>query len=232
MAISHIDFAIATGFFLLFVGILFGYTISYFLNYSNIAEASELRGVAFDIFNIFFTGKGVPANWTEQSFTPVKVGLMNDLYMIPVNVTETSGTARSNIGVNGTINFDSECSRNILNNTVRLYNSSNLQIPFQLYNQTFCNSMYLRTGEMVFNLSLAAYQTKFFFVYFSPEKNVTAATYSVIFPNEINYIFQTFPVKEMQTISIDRFKALRNLIYDEVVQTIPKGYKFKVEISS
>jgi hypothetical protein len=231
MPISHIDFAIATSLFLLFVGILFSYIVSYFLNYSNIAKASELRGVAFDLFNTFFTGKGVPANWTEQSFTPVKVGLMNDLYMIAINVTETSGSPKDI--VNGTVTFDSTCSKNILNSTVILYNSSNLQIPFQLWNQTFCaDGVYLNSSDIVFNASLVANQQKFFFLYFSSERNVSAATYSVAFDNTSGYTFQTFPVKEMQMISVDRFKALRNLNYDEVVQTISKGYKFKVEVSS
>jgi hypothetical protein len=120
-----------------------------------------------------------------------------------------------------------------LNNTVRLYNSSNQEIPFQLYNQSFCGSRYLKTGEIVFNLTLAAYQSKFFYVYFSPEKNVTAANYPpFVFPNETNYTFQTFPVEELQTISIDRMKALRNLDYNEVIQSLVKGYNFKVEIST
>jgi len=232
MAFSNIDFAIAAGLFLVFIGILFGYVVNYLLNYRNIAVASELRGVASDLFNTFFTGKGVPSNWDEQAIVPVKVGLMNDLYRIAINVTETNGTARDNIAINGTIDFDSTCSKNVLNNTVRLYNSSNLEIPFQLYNQTFCSSRYLKTGDLVFNLSLSADQTKFFFVYFSPEKNVTAASYSAVFPNETNYSFQTFPVEELQMISIDRLKALRLLNYTDVIQTLVKGYSFKVEVSS
>jgi len=233
MAFTHVDFAIAAGVFLVFVGILFGYITNYLTNYQNMAMTSELRGVASDLFNTFFTGKGVPSNWDEQSFTPVKIGLINDLYRIAINVTETNGTNRDNIAINGTVNFDSTCSRNVLNNTVRLYNSSNSQVSFQLYNQTFCSSTHLKTGEIVFNLSLSASQTKFFFVYFSPEKNVTSASYSVAFPvNETNYTFQTFPIEELQTISIDRLKTLRGLDFTEVVQTLIKGYLFKVEVSS
>jgi len=233
MAFSHVDFAIAAGVFLVFVGILFGYITNYLTNYQNMAITSELRGVASDLFNIFFTGKGVPSNWNEQSFMPVKIGLMNTLYRTAINITDTSGTPRTNIAINGTIIFDSSCSRNILSNTVKLYDSNNTQVPFQLYNQSFCSGSYLMTGEIVFNLTLVASQTKIFYVYFSPEKNVTSASYSVAFPvNTVDYIFQNFPIEELQTISIDRMKALRKLNFADVTQSLVQGYTFRVEVSS
>jgi len=232
MAVSHIDFAIATGLFLVFIGILFGYVVSYLVNYRNMAETSELRGVASDLFNTFFTGKGVPSNWEEQGLTPVKIGLMDKLYLIVINVTEKDGSYRDNVVINGTIDYDSSCSRNVLNNTVRLYNSSNFQIPFKLYNQTFCDGSYLKRADIVFNVSLEPYQSEFFFLYFSSQKSIEAPNYSLDFPLvEINYSFQTFPVQELQMIAVDKLKALRNLSYEEVLQTVPKGYEFGVEIS-
>ncbi|MEM5879509.1 MAG: hypothetical protein QXU74_03395 [Candidatus Aenigmatarchaeota archaeon] len=232
MAFSHIDFAIATGVFLIFVGILFGYVVSYLVNYRNIAEASDLRGMASDLFNTFFIGRGIPNNWEDLGFTPVKIGLMNNLYRVFINVTEKNGTQRNNITINGSVYFDSSCSRKVLNNTLRLYNLSNQEVPFQLYNQTFCGGGYLKTGEIVFNVSLQPYQSQFFLLYFSSEKSVVPPNYSLAFPvNETNYSFQTSPVQEFQMISVDKFKALKSLDYGEVLQTIPKGYVFEVEIS-
>lgn len=232
MAISHIDFAIATGLFFLFIGILFSYVVSYLVNYRNMAETSELRNVASDLFNTFFTGQGIPSNWEEGGLTPVKVGLVDRLYMIVINVTEKNGSHRNNIAINGSIWFDPSCVRNVLNNTVRLYNSSNLQVPFQLYNQTFCGGKYLRRADVVLNISLEPYQSKFFFLYFSSGKSIEFSNYSLSFPvNVSNYTFQTFPTQELQAISVEKLKALRNSSYAEVLQTIPKGYGFKVEIS-
>jgi hypothetical protein len=232
MAISHIDFAIATGLFLVFIGMLFGYVVSYLVDYRSMAETSELRGVASDLFNAFFIGKGVPGSWEEQGLTPLKIGLMDKLYLIVINVSETNGSYRNNIEINGTIDFDSSCERKVLNTTARLYNSSNSQIPFQLYNQTFCDGSYLKRSDIVFNLSLEPYESELFFLYFSSQKSVEAPNYSLDFPvNETNYSFQTFPIQELQAISVDKLKALRNLSYEEVLQTIPKGYEFRVEIS-
>lgn len=231
MAFSQIDIAIAVGIFLVFIAILFSYMSNYFFNYRNIATTSELTGVASDIFNAFFTGRGVPENWDEQNFTPVKVGLMTTLYRVAINVTETSGTARNNITINGTVNFDSGCSRNVFNNTVRLYDSSNSQVAFQLYDQIFCSNEYIMRGNLVFNLSLSASQTKIFYVYFSPQRNVTASNYSFAFPATGNYIFQAYPAEELQAISIDKLYALQKLNYTDVAQTLTKGYKFNLEIS-
>jgi len=230
MAFSNIDFAIAIGVFVVFVGVLFGYVVNYLVNYRNMAASSELTGVATDIFNTFFTSKGVPSNWDELSLPPVKVGLIDSLYRMAINVTGSADI--NNKAINGTLNFDSECSKNVLNETVRLYNSSNSEIPFQLYNQTYCSNRYLRAGDIVFNVTLSAGQTKFFYVYFSPEKNVTNTSYSVVFSNETSYVFQAFPVEELQTISIDRLKALKRLSFTDVVQTLVTGYDFKMEVSS
>jgi hypothetical protein len=232
MAISYVDLAIATGLFLVFIGILFASVVSYLVNYRNIAENSELKGVASELFNIFFTGKGVPDNWEEYGLIPVKVGLMDKVYLIVINVTETSGSYRDNIAVNGTVDFDPSCTRNVLNNTVRLYNSSNFQIPFQLYNQSFCEGNYLKKSDIVFKISLEPNGSEFFFLYFSSQKNVQPPNYFLEFPVSVNnYTFQTFPAQELQAISVDKLKALRNLSYEEILQTIPKGYEFRVEVS-
>ncbi|MEM5869837.1 MAG: hypothetical protein QXR09_01575 [Candidatus Aenigmatarchaeota archaeon] len=232
MVLSHIDFAIATGIFIVFLGILFGYLVSYLLNYRSIAESSDLRGIASDLFTTFFIDKGVPANWEDSEIAPVKIGLMNNLYRILINVTEKNGTQRNNIAINGSVEFDLSCNRKISNNTIRLYNSNNSEVPFQLYNQTFCDGGYLKTGEIVFNISLQPYQSQFFFLYFSSEKNVIPPNYSLPFPvNETNYSFEIFPVQELQMISVNKLIALRSLNYEEVLQTIPKGYAFRVELS-
>jgi hypothetical protein len=231
MAFSYIDFIVASGVFLIFITILFNQVGNYVSNYKNIAETSELREVASILFNTFFTGKGLPSDWENQNSTPFKIGLINDLFLIVINVSETSGNQRNNITINGSIEFDPSCSKGVLNNTIRLYDSSNTQVPFQLYNQSFCESGSLRRSEVVFNLTLLPNESKFFFLYFSSEKEIVPPNYFLEFPNETNYTFQVFPVQEFHGISVGKLIQLRNLSYEEVIQTLPKGYNFRVEIS-
>jgi len=232
MAFSYIDFAIASSIFLIFIVLLFNQILGYVSNYRNVVETVGLKEGASIIFNSLFGDKGLPNNWEEENYSPVKIGLIDDFYLAIINVTDLSGNLRENIAINGSIDFDSDCSKKIWSNTVRLYNSENSEIPFKLYNQSFCEDLSLKRADIVFNLTLPAHESKIFFLYFSSEKNVVLPEYSLDFPENVgNYTFQVFPVQEFQAISVDKLIRLRNLSYEEIVQTIPKGYNFRVEIS-
>lgn len=228
MGFTQVDFVIAFGIFMIFTVFLLNYVTSYLTNYRSLTETSEMREVASSLFNTFFTGKGIPSDWEKKGINPVKLGLMDYLYLIIINVTETNGTYRENIVINGSVDFDPSCEKNILNNTVRLYFEDEL-IPFQLYNQTFCNDS-LKRADIVFNLTLQPYESKFFFLYFSSQESVIPPNYSVQFPQEAkNYTFETYPIQEMQMISVDKLKVLRNLDYEILLQTLPRS-NFRVEI--
>jgi hypothetical protein len=226
--VSKIDFAVATGLFILFWGVLIVGTMNYLENYRNLATSSEMRTIAWNVYNALFASKGVPTNWQDYRYTPVKIGLITDLYRATINITETNGTSRGTITVNATINFDSGCERNIKENTVRLYDSDITEVQFQLYNQTYCGASYLKAADLAFALALSANQAKFFYVYFSSEKYVTAAGYSVSFQNTTNYTANVYPIEELKMVSGDKLRGLRNLTVSEVMRTV--GYNFRVEV--
>ena len=225
---SKIDFAVATGLFIIFWGVLIVATMNYLDAYKNLGVSSEMRTIAWNVYNALFASKGIPTNWQDYSYTPVKIGLITDLYRATVNITETNGTNRGTINVNATINFDIDCERNIKENTVRLYDSDMNEVQFQLYNQTYCSAVYLQAADMSFPVTLSASQTKFFYSYFSAEKYVTAAGYSVSFQNTTNYTASVYPIEELKMVSGDRLKGLRNLSISEVMQTV--GYNFRLEV--
>jgi hypothetical protein len=228
---SHVDLAVSVGLFLTFVAVLFVYMTSFLSSYYGLKTTSELRTLAYDIFNTMFGGKGVPSNWEIYNRVPVRVGLITDLHRIPVNITETGGSDRGNITVNVSISFDASCSNKSWNDSIRLYNSSYSKVEFQLYNQTFCSENFLQTADVVFNVSLNASQNKLFFVYFSPQRNITPVSYSVVFTNTTDYTAQVYPEEKFNIVSVDKLKGLRNLNYDEVIRTLGIEYKFKVEVS-
>jgi hypothetical protein len=228
---SHVDLAVAIGLFLTFIAVLFIYMTSFLSSFYGLKITSELRTLSYDIFNTMFGGKGVPSNWESYNRVPVRVGLVTDLYRIPVNINETNGTNRGTVTVNVSVSFDASCSNKAWNSTVRAYNSSYSAVDFQLYNQTFCSEKFLQTADVVFNVSLDANQNKTFFVYFSPQKNITAVSYSVAFANTTNYTAQTYPEEKFSIVSVDKLKTLRNLNYDELVRTLGTEYRFKVEVS-
>ncbi len=227
---SQIDFAIAVGLFFSFISVLVVYLINYVTNYTNLSSTSELRTVAYNVYTTLFGGKGVPGNWTEAGDRPFRVGLVTDMYRIPVIVIENSSTYRGNVALNLSLTFDANCEKKAWNNTVRIINSTNHEVPLQLSNQTFCSQQFLNTSDIVFNNSFGASETKNFSIYFSNDKNITALNYSIAFPSVVNFTFTIFPEEKLAVVSAERLIALRKLNYTDVLNTLSKDYYFNLEI--
>jgi len=230
---SMIDFAISVGVFLSFLAVIIFFLISYLNNYFNLASLSELRTVSFDIYTGLFTGPGLPSNWENSTNLPLKVGLMSSLYKLPLNVTETNGTYRGQISINSTIIFDLSCQRKAWNTTIRVYNSSLSEIPSSIYNPIMCTSQYVNSSEIVFNVTLNANENKLFYVFYSPENYVTAQNYSVDYPvNVTNYTVQMFPEQELKIVSVSKLLGLKNLDYDQLLQTLGTNLQFRLEVGA
>jgi hypothetical protein len=229
---SQIDFAIAAGLFLTFIAALMVYLTNYISNYFNLSTISDLRTVAFSFFNALFGSKGLPANWESYSYTPVKIGLVGDLYRIPLIITETNGTARTNYTINVSIVFDSGCLNKTWNTTVRIYDENNTEVPNQLFNQAFCSDYFVKQADVVFNLTVAASASREYFVYFSPQESILPPSYSFTFPTALNYTATIYPEEKLAAVSVDKLKGLRDLSYEEVVRTLGTWYKFYVEVGA
>jgi hypothetical protein len=227
---SQIDFAIAAGLFLTFLAVLISYLVNYTSNYFNLNTISDLRTVAFSFFNTLFDSKGLPEDWENHSYTPVEIGLITDLYRVPLVINETNGTARTNYTINVSISFDADCLNKTWNSTVRVYDENNTEVPNQLFNQIFCSDYFLKEADLVFNLTIDAFSSKKYFVYFSPQKSIVPLNYYFTFPAAENYTVTIYPEERLATVSVDKLKGLRNLSYDEVVRTLGTGYKFYVEV--
>ena len=227
---SLIDFAIAVGIFITFITALIGYLINYFVNYQSIGSTSELRTVAYNLFNSLFVDKGVPRDWAESPRVPLKIGLITDMYRIPLVISENSSTNRGIVTLNLSLAFDDGCDKKAWNNSVRIVNSSDIEIPIRLFNQSFCSQQFLRTADLAFNSSFNAAETKNFSIYFSPDKNITAPNYTLTFPSFVNFTFIIYPEEKLKVVSAERLLALRKLNYTEVLNTLSKDYYVNLEI--
>lgn len=229
---SQIDFAIAVGLFFAFISVLIIYMLNYLINYSSISTTSELRTVAHNIYTTLFADKGIPKNWTEGTNTPLKVGLVTDMYRVPVLVNENSSADRGNVTLNLSLSFDGACNKNIWNNTVRVIGASDNDVPVKLYNQTFCSQQLLRTADIVFNDTFSAGQTRNYSIYFSQDKNITGPNYTTPFPSPVNFNFVIYPEEKLKVVSAERLLALRRLNYTDVLNTLSKEYYFNLRIST
>jgi len=228
---SQIDFAVAVGMFITFIAIVLIYIANIIGSYQGLFTNSELRTVSEDFFNTFFSGKGVPSNWEDYGVSPVKIGLVTDLYRLPLVIYEANGTARNNVSINVSVTFDTSCAKKAWNDTVRVYDSTNTLIPLQLFNQTFCSSQFLISADLVFNATFSANQKKTFFVYYSDDKNVTGSNYTLDFTGAYNLTVLKYPVEKLTAISVAKMKAMKELTYSEMVQSVGSGYDFNIEIS-
>lgn len=60
---SEIDFAIATGLFIVFIVTIILILLNYLTNYFNISNIADFRTVAYDLFYAVSSGPGIPSNW-------------------------------------------------------------------------------------------------------------------------------------------------------------------------
>lgn len=232
---SNIDFAVAVGLFFTFIAILMVYVLNYIGSYTGVASTSEMRTVAYNIYKALFGSGGIPENWENQNYTPVQIGLVADLYKIPIKIAESNGTARDNITINISVSFDRYCTNKTWNDSVRVYDPGNVQLPVQLYNQTLCSGsgQFLNTSDVVINMSLVAYEEKYVFVYFSPDRTILPANYSLAYPiNLTNITAYAYPEEKFTMVSPSKLAALRSLSYEEVLRTVGRDYKFRVEVEA
>jgi len=229
---SQIDFAFGVSLFIIFTALLMSYLIAYITNIAGSLSSSTMRTAAYDIYRAMFSGKGLPSNWENYPYTPVRIGFVTDLYRMPIVVTETNATARSNITVNVSIAYDLNCESRAWNSTVRLYDENNSMITASLFNQSFCSDQYLNTADLAFNLTLSASQNKTFFVYFSSDKEVQPPNYTIMFSSTPNYTGIVYPEEKFSSLSITKLGAIRNKTYEDVVQTLGGEYDFNLEIET
>jgi hypothetical protein len=228
---SQIDFVIAAGLFILFTVTIITLLMNYLNNYFSTSSVVDLTTLAYDAFYNIFSAPGIPSNWETSSSAPVKLGLTTNLYQLPFIINETNGTARNNYAVNATFNFDLTCQNKAWNTTVRIYDSNNNPVPLRLFNQTYCGvSQYLNTADAVFNVNLTANSQAKFFMYYSSQQKILPNFGSYSYPNAKNYTVTIYPEITIQSLSVDKLLALRNLSYNQVAQSLSGSSKFYIEV--
>jgi hypothetical protein len=185
---NYIDFAIASSIFIIFFGVALIFSTNYFSNLSGLTKTSEFRSFSENFFKIFFESKGVPENWDDYPNAPVKIGLAEDLYLVSVLVKETNGSIRTNEPVTAQIIFDENCQNKSWNNSVRMYDEDWNQINLEISNTTNCTSQYLNHSNITWNVDISANQTKKYYLYYSPDNEITDPNYTALTYNTSSWI--------------------------------------------
>jgi hypothetical protein len=176
-----IDLPVALGIFLIFLVVTVVFALNYFSNIPNLFKNTELRNKAEDLYNNLFESKGTPENWEKSNSIPAEPGMMIYLRKVPIMVKETAGMDRTNEPVVVNVSFDEDCINKTWNNTVRIYDSDLNEVAFNLTEQSFCSSQFLKTANLTFNVNISANQNKKYDIYFSDDDSIIASTNTTFF---------------------------------------------------
>lgn len=183
---NYIDFTIAASIFFFFFAVVLIFSTNYFSNISGLTKTSEFRSITQGLFNLFFSGKGIPENWADTNLVPVQLGLIEDLYRIPVIIKENSGYNQTDEIINANLIFDENCENKALNNSVRVFDQEGNSLPFKIVNETFCPNHFLKNSRAVWLTNISSNQNKKFYVYYSSE-NIISKTDFISY-NSSNWI--------------------------------------------
>jgi len=173
---SQIDFAIAVGLFITFIVILFLYLTGYMSTYTGLISTSELRTVAYNIYNSLFGSKGIPESWEQENYTPIKVGLITDLVKVPVTIEEIYSRSFTNLLVPvENLKLDTH----VWNSTVRIYDEDENEVQYDFDEQYFDSDDNVKEMSVSFLTNLTANQEKKFYIYGSQDKAIQPKNYTV-----------------------------------------------------
>jgi len=185
-----------------------------------------LRGVALSFENSLFSTEGFPPDW-EKTLNVVKLGLMKKLYRVRIKVEETAGKAGYFI-FNFSYEFDENCSKNITPSSIRIFDRTK-EIPFSIFNQSYCFGKYLKNASLSANISLNPKEIKILEMYFSNEE-VKPISFEVPSNASSNVKVSLLPLEEFQMLSFSKLKGLRKLDYGEVKTILETNYNFRIEV--
>ena len=138
-------------------------------------QTYEVKVNVLDYWHQLFETFGQPSDWSKNYWE--SIGLMQPLYLLRIKVTEPVGISRVLEPVDIHVVFDPSCEGRTLESTIRVYYQGE-QIPYSLYNITYCSSNRLKEGNLVFLVNISANETKLYSLYFSNETEVSATNYT------------------------------------------------------
>jgi len=236
---SLVDLVVATGIFFVFVALLISFVLTYYTNFIGVLEDGELRTSAANVNNVFFGGKGVPSDWETRPDPPVRIGLLNDLYRAPILLATRNSSNFNNATLNFSFSFDPSCTNTTRESTIRVFNDTNVEHPYTLYNKTYCvANQYLKSADFAINISLAALKPTRLYIYYSPEPGLNATPYGTIafptypnwFGNNSNYTVLKYPAETLKMVSVSKLRALKNLTYSQIAKTLGSSTEFLLEV--
>lgn len=181
---NQIDFAMAVGVIVVVIAFAMFYATSYFSRASAGDKTAELHAVSSGLVKILFDSSGIPANWENNNYTPVRAGLQDGAQRIPIVVAERGGANHTFEEADAHTVFDPKCANTTYNNSIRVYDRFLNDTAFRIYNSTECtaNSGFLREANINFLFNITGNASAVFWLYYTndtatPKKSIYNFSY-------------------------------------------------------
>jgi hypothetical protein len=181
---SYVPLAIGLGLFLIFLTITLLYSINYFTNIPASLKIEEFREKALSLLNQLFDSGGNPENWEETGQVPSQLGLILELYRIPITVRELGVSSRQNEPVILSLTFDDECQNKTWNNTIRIYDENFIASSYEFWDNVSCSQQYINQSYIVFNVNISQNENKKFWIYYSEDNGISSPNYTLTYDTQ------------------------------------------------
>ncbi len=167
--VNQIDFAMAISVMIVVIAFSISYVTSYYSRASPDDKTSELQASSSGIGKILFESPGIPQNWENSNYMPVRVGLKTDFARISMAAAEKGGVNHSFEEADVHVVFDAACANKTYNNSVRVYDQFMGETNFRIYNYTECaaNSGFLREANINFLFNMTGNKSSIFWIYYT-----------------------------------------------------------------
>ncbi len=184
--ISHIDFAMAVSVMIVTIAFSTFYVSGYFSQTSANDKTGDLQASSSSLEKILFDSAGIPENWENNNYAPVRAGLKGGIPRIAIAAAEAGGVNHSFEEADVHIVFDGNCLNTTYNNSIRIYDRFMNETAFRIYNYTECtaNSGFLREANINFLFNITGNTSTVFWLYYmndtaTPKKSVYNFSYDI-----------------------------------------------------
>ncbi len=167
---NQIDFAMALSAMIIVMAFSISYVTNYFSLGSSQDKTFELQSAADGISKILFESSGIPTNWENNNYTPVRAGLKGiSSSRIFITAAEKAGVNHGFEEIDVHVVFDTGCLNTTFNSSIRAYDRFMNETRFRIYNYTECaaNSGFLREANINFLTNITGNTSQAFWLYYT-----------------------------------------------------------------
>lgn len=220
---SSIDYVIAFGIFIVFLGLIMSLVTDYFAGTNKISKITVLRGEALDLLNSL-EKKPVPGGWSGGPYVLGAGGKAYRFYIVvnntALNYLNAGITAEALTRENVSFSYTRLGFSDIDINSTMIINETGGRVAYNVTNTTITFSVPVQLSE-----------ERLFTVYFDDDSNFTDYSAAVTgASNNENLTEKIYPAQEIPVIEYREIQRMQNAVYSAMKNATGIKNDFSIEI--